>query len=192
MSALSHYRELGLLYGTYDIHCQYIKNLRTRLYEEFNKVAHELESIDSAELPIIRAAVGKYHLAMHTGDCRHKHSLHFMPGACMTDGETLERMWAILNALARRTKEMSAGHRHDVLNDTYADMNTRRLQGLGIVVYPDPLPLRADLCSVRTGRQAQHGRSVIRRSPGLSIGVRGKHRSGEGSSMASRGSRMAA
>ncbi|EIW51995.1 uncharacterized protein TRAVEDRAFT_136413 [Trametes versicolor FP-101664 SS1] len=130
VSALSHYRELGLLYGTYDIHCQYIKNLRTRLYEEFNKVAHELESIDSAELPIIRAAVGKYHLAMHTGDCRHKHSLHFMPGACMTDGETLERMWAILNALARRTKEMSAGHRHDVLNDTYADMNTRRLQGL--------------------------------------------------------------
>ncbi|KAJ2959852.1 hypothetical protein NUW54_g14461 [Trametes sanguinea] len=46
----------------------------------------------------------------------------------MSDGETLERVWAITNALARRTKEMSAGHRHDILNDHYSDMNLRRLQ----------------------------------------------------------------
>ncbi|KAI0364498.1 hypothetical protein BV20DRAFT_1057147 [Pilatotrama ljubarskyi] len=45
----------------------------------------------------------------------------------MDDGEPLERVWAITNTIARQTKEMSAGHWHDVLNDHYSDLNTRRV-----------------------------------------------------------------
>ena len=31
------------------------------------------------------------------------------------------------NSLARRTKEMMSGHRHDVLNDAFGDFNVRKL-----------------------------------------------------------------
>ncbi|KAI0640393.1 hypothetical protein C8Q79DRAFT_921614 [Trametes meyenii] len=127
VSTLQRYLILLLICGTYDIHCQYIKNLRKRLESQFGVVLGELDSIVSAELPELIAAIGKYHLCMHKGDCRYKHSLHFLPGSCMTDGETLERIWAVTNAIARRTREMSAGHRHDVLNDHYSDLNVRRL-----------------------------------------------------------------
>ncbi|KAI0654518.1 hypothetical protein C8Q70DRAFT_1047971 [Cubamyces menziesii] len=130
VSAMQRYIKLHLLVGCYDIHCQYIKNLRTRLRDEFGVTLENLESIDVAILPKIVALVGKYHLAMHKGECRHKHSLHFVPGSCMSDGEHLERVWAITNAVARRTKEMSAGHRHDLLNDHYSYINFRRLQTL--------------------------------------------------------------
>ncbi|OJT08177.1 hypothetical protein TRAPUB_11843 [Trametes pubescens] len=130
VSALQDYLVLLLLIGTYDIHCQYIRNLRKRLKEQFDVVLDELDSIVSAELPEIVAAVGKYHLCMHKGECRTRHSLHYLPGSCMTDGEMLERIWAVTNGVARRTKEMSAGHRHDVLNDHYSDLNVRRLHSM--------------------------------------------------------------
>ncbi|THG97971.1 hypothetical protein EW026_g4122 [Hermanssonia centrifuga] len=58
--------------------------------------------------------------------CRYKYSLHYLPGVGMTDGEAPERIWASLNALALRTREMSSGHRHDVINDFHTDMNIRR------------------------------------------------------------------
>lgn len=131
VSALQDYLVLLLLVGTYDIHCQYIRNLQKRLKDQFGVVLDELDSIVSAELPEIVAAVGKYHLCMHKGECRTRHSLHFLPGSCMTDGEMLERIWVVTNGVARRTKEMSAGHRHDILNDHYSDLNVRRVHSMG-------------------------------------------------------------
>ncbi|KAH9855776.1 hypothetical protein C2E23DRAFT_866429 [Lenzites betulinus] len=130
VSAMQRYLSLRLLVGTYDIHCQYIRHLRKRLREQFGEVIEELDSIQSSELPAIVAGVGKYHLAMHKGECRHRHSLHYLPGSCMTDGEMLERIWAVMNTVARRTKEMSAGHRQDVLNDHYSDQNVRRVHSM--------------------------------------------------------------
>ncbi|KAI0349249.1 hypothetical protein OH77DRAFT_1415382 [Trametes cingulata] len=130
LSALQDYMYLRLLMGTYDIHCQYVKNLRKRLREQFGVVLDKLDSITETELPELVAGVGKYHLCMHKEECRFKHSLHYLPGAGMTDGETLERVWAVTNAIARRTKEMSAGHRHDVLNDHYSDLNVRRVHNM--------------------------------------------------------------
>ncbi|KAI0675894.1 hypothetical protein C8Q78DRAFT_1066529 [Trametes maxima] len=126
MSSMQRYLELLLLFGTYDINCQYMVNLRKRL-EHYGVSVEDLESIHSLDLPTIIAGIGKYHLAMHKRDCRFKFSLHTLPGACMTDGEVLERVWAILNAVALRTMEMSAGHRHDVLEEFFEDMNVRRL-----------------------------------------------------------------
>ncbi|PCH35458.1 hypothetical protein WOLCODRAFT_156151 [Wolfiporia cocos MD-104 SS10] len=48
----------------------------------------------------------------------------------MTDGEAAERVWAVLNVLGARTWEMSAGHRHDVINDHHSDMNVRWVHSL--------------------------------------------------------------
>lgn len=48
----------------------------------------------------------------------------------MTDGEASERNWTEMNGLALRTREMSAGHRHDVINFFNNDMNLRKLVGM--------------------------------------------------------------
>ncbi|KAI0372513.1 hypothetical protein BV20DRAFT_1034578 [Pilatotrama ljubarskyi] len=139
VSCLQRYLVLLLLKGCYDIACQYMRNLRKRLKNEFGSCVEELDSIAHAELPEIVGTVGKYHLAMHKGECQYKHSLHYLPGSAMDDGEPLERVWAITNRVGRRTKEMSARHCHDILNDFYLDLNTRRVLHIveDLVMYLD-------------------------------------------------------
>lgn len=81
------------------------------------------------------SGVGKFHEAAHRTMCRIWYSFHYIQGAGQTDGETLERIWASLNALATRTREMSSGHRHDVINYWHDAMNWRRTTGLGKSAY---------------------------------------------------------
>lgn len=132
VSALQPYIPLHLWHMIYDIMCQYILRFRIRLDENFTpEMVAELESITSVEFPDIIAGVGKYHLSMHTQGCREKFSMHHLPCSCIDDGETCERLWGVISAMARRTKEMSAGHRHDVLNDHFYDQNVRKLHQIG-------------------------------------------------------------
>ena len=92
-----------------------------------------LKSIDTSDFPFtVVSAVGKLQLPAHIESCRYKFSYYYLRGAGMTDGEALERIWSILNSLAARTKEMTTGHRHDVLNDFYGDMNVRKLHNIGV------------------------------------------------------------
>ncbi|RPD67803.1 hypothetical protein L226DRAFT_474379 [Lentinus tigrinus ALCF2SS1-7] len=131
VSALQPYLSLPLWQLIYDIMCQYIIRFKIRLDENFDKdMLAALESIDRVDLPQIIAAVGKYHLSMHTIKCREKFSMHHLPCSCIDDGETCERLWGIINAVARRTKEMSPGHRQDVLNDHFYDQNVKKMHGL--------------------------------------------------------------
>ncbi len=124
--------DLKLFVPTYDIWCQYVIRLAIRIDEEFSpEMLAELESITSADFPQIIGGVGKYHLSMHTKTCREKFSMNHLPCACMDDGENCERLWGVVNAMARRTKEMSAGHRHDVLNDLFYHQNVRRMHSIG-------------------------------------------------------------
>ncbi|KAI1786196.1 hypothetical protein LXA43DRAFT_898439, partial [Ganoderma leucocontextum] len=131
VSALQRYLDLDIIIACYDIICQYIINFWTRLGREFTeKMVQDLVSIISAELPNIRAGVGKYHLPMHTKECQKKFSLHLLPGACMDDGEWDERHWGIISPLSRRLKEMSVGHREDTMNDISNDQNVQRIHGM--------------------------------------------------------------
>lgn len=132
MSALQPYLSLPLCHMVYDIMCQYIIRFKIRIDENFDAdMLHKLESIDSVDFPEIIAGVGKYHLSMHTKSCRKKFSMHHLPCSCIDDGETCERLWGLISAISRRTKEMSAGHRHDVLNDHFYDQNVRKLHAMG-------------------------------------------------------------
>ena len=114
----------------YDINCQYRKKFRRRM-EDIQTHFPNLQSIRLDYLPYTLPAIGKFHAPAHTGTCRCKYSYNYLPGVGMTDGEAAERIWSILNGLAARTREMSPGHRHDVINHFYNDMNLRRLQGIG-------------------------------------------------------------
>ncbi|TFK79156.1 hypothetical protein K466DRAFT_506060, partial [Polyporus arcularius HHB13444] len=114
----------------YDINCQYRKKFRKRI-KDIQTNFPNLLSIRLDYLPFTLPGIGKFHAPAHTASCRCKYSYNYLPGVGMTDGEAAERIWAILNHLAARTKEMSPGHRHDVINHFYSDMNIRRLHGIG-------------------------------------------------------------
>ncbi len=81
--------------------------------------------------PTTRMGVGKFHLPAHNAACRYKFAFQYLPGVGQTDGEALERIWSILNLLAARTREMAEGHRHDVINYFYGEMNTLRTLKIG-------------------------------------------------------------
>ncbi|EMD36363.1 hypothetical protein CERSUDRAFT_52053 [Gelatoporia subvermispora B] len=130
ISGLQRWMQCLLLIAGYDINCQYRKNFEKRM-EWFRAHQDRLRSIRHARFPMTLSVIGKFHLPAHTASCRYKFSYYWMPGAAMTDGEAPERIWAVLNSLACRTREMAVGHRHDIINDHHSDMNVRRTHDMG-------------------------------------------------------------
>ncbi|KAI1788225.1 hypothetical protein LXA43DRAFT_895044 [Ganoderma leucocontextum] len=132
LSALQHYRSLHMIMSSYDINCQYIKNLPCRLIAQFpSEQIKPFKSIQSAELPEhVVAGIGKYHAPMHTAECRPFFSLNNLPGAGDNFGENAEQKWADIEGISRATKEMAPGHRHDRLNDQNSDANTKLVHGM--------------------------------------------------------------
>ncbi|KAI0323993.1 hypothetical protein GY45DRAFT_1263709 [Cubamyces sp. BRFM 1775] len=120
---------LKLLCRGYDINCQYDKKFDLRL-AEFRKDFGHLPSIKTTIFPPIRSPIPKFHGPAHTLICNVYRSYNYTPGVGMTDGEASERIWSAFNALAIRTKEMSAGHRHDIINDFLNDLNVRRVHAM--------------------------------------------------------------
>ena len=122
--------------SAYDINCQYRINFVSRLKAMATKHADlKLMSVIKMDYakgtPWTLAGVGKFHLVGHKPSCRYKWSFNYLPGSAMTDGEAAERVWAVLNFLGLRTREMNPGHRHDVMNQFYSYMNVNRVHGIG-------------------------------------------------------------
>ncbi|KAI0668645.1 hypothetical protein C8Q78DRAFT_1081036 [Trametes maxima] len=113
----------------YDVNCQYDKKFFSRI-ELFRQNFGHLNSIRHTKFPPTRSLIPKFHGAAHRLWCQIWHSYHYTPGVGMTDGEALERIWAGFNALAIHSREMSAGHRHDIINDFHNDMNVRRMHAM--------------------------------------------------------------
>ena len=132
VSAIQRYRRLRVLYMSYDIMCQWLINLRTRLEKEFpdTKLPH-LKSIQSAQLPKIVGGVGNYHLPMHVAPCRPFFSWHNLPGAGMLVGEEPEGNWGILDDYTAISKQQSAGHREDYTTDVFTARNVQRVHQMG-------------------------------------------------------------
>ncbi|KAI9068138.1 hypothetical protein FKP32DRAFT_1609054 [Trametes sanguinea] len=128
-SGMQPYLGLRLLKQSYDISCQYLINLAAR-FARWGRLCPKLPSISSLTLPRIEGYVGSWHVNAHKEDCRIKQSPAFLPGSGRYEGEGMERIWAITNDVATRTKEMTSGHRHDVLNDVYSDINVRRVHSI--------------------------------------------------------------
>lgn len=122
--------ELPLWIRGYDIHCQYMINLAKRM-EAFRKMPQTFKTVVHKHLPRTTAGIGKFHAPAHTPHCQFKFSFHYLPGVGMTDGESPERIWAVYNAIAMRAREMSPGHRHDMLCFFLSDLNVRRVHKLG-------------------------------------------------------------
>lgn len=115
-----------MLLISYDIACQWSKNLASRLAGLPEYLRLNLDTILTA------FGIPKFHLAGGHGDpCQGPFSLNFKEGVGRTDGEGIERNWAKLNGAAHSTREMGPRSRHDTLDDTCGHANWRKVVDLG-------------------------------------------------------------
>ncbi|KAF7797641.1 hypothetical protein EIP86_008841 [Pleurotus ostreatoroseus] len=113
---------------SYDIVCQWIKNLLERIAS----FPHHL----FVEVPTgnIRYVIPKYHLRAHKELDHNQYSLNLLPGVGRTDGEEIERNWSRHDATSASTREMGPGARSDTLEDHFGWANWQKYVGLGTLL----------------------------------------------------------
>jgi len=113
---------------SYDIACQWHKNLWTRM-DTYPSSLH-LATADA----MVKFVVPKFHLPAHVEECQTAFSLNLEAGVGRTDGEAPERGWANTNRIAASTKEMGPGARRDTIDDHFSDWNWKKVIGMGTVL----------------------------------------------------------
>ncbi|TRM56380.1 hypothetical protein BD626DRAFT_541364 [Schizophyllum amplum] len=102
---------------SYDIGCQYSINFDERMKNLPEVLRIDTDSTDVAfGLPV-------WHGGIHEELCRSKWSLKHLSGVGRTDGEGIERIWALMNAWAWATKEMGQGARHGWIDEKGDSIN---------------------------------------------------------------------
>lgn len=114
------------LVASYDIGYQWYKNMVRRF------ATYPSNPISSGEISDIEVMVPKFHLAAHIKACQTEFSFNYVPGVGRTDGESPERGWSDINAVAMSTREMGPGSRRDTLDDHLNDRNWRKIANIGI------------------------------------------------------------
>ncbi|KAF7324857.1 CxC2 domain-containing protein [Mycena kentingensis (nom. inval.)] len=109
---------------SYDIACQWAKNLKERLLALPPLVRLRLA------MDLCRFAVPKMHINAHVLLCRLLFHLGLIPGSGATDGEGIERLWAGIAGVAGSTKLSGHGARADQLDDHWTFWNWCKLLGL--------------------------------------------------------------
>ncbi|KAJ7855835.1 hypothetical protein B0H13DRAFT_1902935 [Mycena leptocephala] len=122
---------------SYDIVCQWRIHLLERAEKILDKKRAEKVSGSSSEAdgtaahpPItnldnfdIQFSLPVWHAQAHEVQCQTENSLSYAPGVGHTDGEGIERTWAVLNPVGFATKEMGEGARHDAIENKIDHMN---------------------------------------------------------------------
>ncbi|KAJ7806949.1 hypothetical protein B0H14DRAFT_3091348 [Mycena olivaceomarginata] len=117
--------EMAELYVSYDIACQWHKNIWDRMRKFPVRIQERMKRKHMVFL------IPKFHLPTHIAACNILFSFHLTRYVGMTDGEAPERGWSMLNPLASSTAEMGPGMWRDTINDAFNDMNHRKIIGLG-------------------------------------------------------------
>lgn len=120
-----HHRSLEVLNVSYDIACQWHKNLWARM-----ATFPEDYQLDYA-IKTVRFFVPKFHLPAHIAKCQTTFSFNWSRWVGRTDGEAPERGWSNINPVASSTKEMGPGCRRDTLDDHFGDWNWKKVVNLG-------------------------------------------------------------
>ncbi|KAF8588544.1 hypothetical protein K439DRAFT_1645511 [Ramaria rubella] len=125
LSALKGEETVNNIILSYDIACQWYKNLKARTAAMPPELRLDFES------KWIRYIVPKYHLPGHAFPCQSPFSFNFCEGAGRMDGEGVERDWSQINPVVCSTKEMTPGHRTDTLNNHWGAWNWSKVTGMG-------------------------------------------------------------
>ncbi|KIJ24871.1 hypothetical protein M422DRAFT_274265 [Sphaerobolus stellatus SS14] len=107
---------------TYDIVCQYSKNIQTRWSKHFLK--------DVPLLDRLVHSIPKKHIVGHKEECQIRYSCNYLEGFGCVYGEGIEAIWAEDNQQSSSLQEMNAGSRHEVTEDNHMDWNSRKVQRL--------------------------------------------------------------
>jgi len=110
---------------SYDIGCQFYKNLQARLdsYAEFPNLL-------LADLEFWKVVVPKFHLYGHGTECHVLFNLAFTKWAGRMDGERIEGGWAQTIGMATWTRESGLFARRNILDDHWNTYNWSKLLGL--------------------------------------------------------------
>ncbi|RXW12428.1 hypothetical protein EST38_g13424 [Candolleomyces aberdarensis] len=109
---------------TYDIACQWSKNLPKRMEKLPERIRLDLETTS------VTAAVPSWHINGHGSDCQTNYALAYRQGSGRTCGDEIESTWSQTNVLGASVREMASGGRHESLNDHFNGINFRKLVGL--------------------------------------------------------------
>ncbi|KAH6903662.1 hypothetical protein BKA70DRAFT_1227593 [Coprinopsis sp. MPI-PUGE-AT-0042] len=108
---------------TYDIACQWSKNLTSRM----ETLPADLKPSDDIE---IDAAIPSWHINAHGSDCQVNFALMYREGNGRTCGDEIEGTWDHTNSLGTSVREMAPGARHETLNDHFSGYNFQKIIGL--------------------------------------------------------------
>lgn len=110
---------------TYDIACQYFTNFFSRM----GVLPADLQPQFTEDQLI--AKVPKAHLVGHNAKCHGPFALNYTTGAGRTDGEGIERRWAVLNRAAASVREMTKAGRRETVDDFCSHVNWIKTMTLG-------------------------------------------------------------
>jgi len=110
---------------SYDIACQWHKNLQSRLesYTAF-------PSLQLSDLKYWKVAVPKFHLPGHGNECQVSFNLAYTKWAGRMDGERIESGWAQTTSMATWTRENGPNARRGILDDHWNASNWKKVLGL--------------------------------------------------------------
>jgi hypothetical protein len=114
-----------LLVFSYDIACQWSRNLRTRIPQ-----LPTVMQLSQLQITQARFVIPKFHIYAHGLSCQSVFSLNFQRHMGETNGEDPERWWAHINPVSMSTKEMGPGARLDTIDDHAAAWNWRKVTNL--------------------------------------------------------------
>jgi hypothetical protein len=110
---------------SYDIGCQWSKNLTKRL-----ALYPTTSSFKLSSLHYWRVVVPKFHLAGHGMDCQLTFNINFTDGAARMSGEMIESGWAQSGSMTIWTRENGPFARRAVLDDHWSSENWHKLRRL--------------------------------------------------------------
>lgn len=110
------------LFITYDIACQWSKNLEKRMLEF-------PEEMKIKETTVVETAVPSWHINGHGAYCRRTFYIGYMKGVGRTCGDEIEGSWSHTNPLATSVREMGPAARHETLNDHWNGWNFHKIIG---------------------------------------------------------------
>lgn len=135
---------------TYDVICMFLRNLVSRFRDNFPELVPIVEDL--------LCCLPKFHSHAHKELCQIVYALCYTAGFGLTHGEGVETPWAELNIAGLPTREMTAGARHDALNDLFNFWNREKLEKIGMhVIIPLLLLSHAHLNRMSSCKEAQGG-----------------------------------
>ncbi|VDC03138.1 unnamed protein product [Peniophora sp. CBMAI 1063] len=129
------YIKVPVVVHSYDIVCQWHKNLEKRL--------GAIKTTDGALFEGARAmldrvkilVVPKFHIFAHVLRCFVRYNYSFTRGVGQTDGEGCERIWAGANPAATSLRELGPGSMRDTMDSMCSSWNWQKACGLVCVDY---------------------------------------------------------